>query len=246
MGWIRVLVVDDHEVVRLGLRALVEREPDLEVVGEAADGDEAVRLAERLRPQVVIMDVRMGPMDGIQACRELRSRVPETAVLMLTLFGSDEAVIAALMAGAAGLLLKNAGRAELLRAVREVAQGCSLLDPAVTRHVTRRLVEPASKETHPALAQLSAREREVLALVAQGCTNREIADRPVISEATARNHVSHILEKLGLNRRSEAAAFAVQVGLRPIEALTTTIPDAIQRASSIPCTVRWSPTWRRW
>jgi two-component system response regulator DevR len=217
MGRIRVLVVDDHEVVRLGLRSLLELEPDLEVVGEAADGEEAVRLAERLRPQVVVMDVRMERMDGIQACRELRSRVPEAAVLMLTSFGSNEAVIAALMAGAAGFLLKNAGRAELLRAVREVAQGRSLLDPAVTRHVTHRLVELASRAEHPALAQLSAREREVLVLVAQGRTNREVAERLEISEATARNHVSHILEKLGLGRRAEAAAFAVRVGLLPPE-----------------------------
>ncbi len=213
MARIRVLLVDDHEVVRFGLRSMLELEPDIEVAGEAADGDAAVKAAERLRPAVVIMDVRMGRMDGIAACRELRSRLPEAGVLMLTSFGTDEAVLAALMAGASGFLLKNAGRADLLRAVREIAQGRSLLDPTVTGNVTRKLVELASRAEHPAVAQLSQREREVLVLVAQGLTNREVADRLVISEATARNHVSHIFEKLGLNRRSEAAAFAVRAGL---------------------------------
>jgi DNA-binding NarL/FixJ family response regulator len=213
MTAIRVLLVDDHEVVRLGLRSLLEIEPDLRVVAEASDGVAAVREAEAHRPDVAIMDVRMAGMDGIEACREIKSRCPETGVLMLTSFGSDEAVIAALMAGAAGFLLKNAGRAEVLRAVRSVAAGQSVLDPAVTRRVTERLVELASKAEHEELAQLSQREREVLRLVAEGRTNREIAAQLVISEATARNHVSHILDKLGMSRRAEAAAFAARIGL---------------------------------
>jgi DNA-binding NarL/FixJ family response regulator len=213
MTAIRVLLVDDHEVVRLGLRSLLEIEPDLRVVAEASDGVAAVREAEAHRPDVAIMDVRMAGMDGIEACREIKSRCPETGVLMLTSFGSDEAVIAALMAGAAGFLLKNAGRAEVLRAVRSVAAGQSLLDPAVTRRVTERLVELASKAEHEELAQLSQREREVLRLVAEGRTNREIAAQLVISETTARNHVSHILDKLGMSRRAEAAAFAARIGL---------------------------------
>jgi DNA-binding NarL/FixJ family response regulator len=133
--------------------------------------------------------------------------------LLLTSFGTEQAVMAGLMAGASGFLLKNSGRAELLRAVRAVARGESLLDTAVTRTVTRRLVELASRAESPELAQLSQREREVLALVAQGLTNREIATRLVISEVTARNHVSHVLEKLGLNRRAEAAALAARLGL---------------------------------
>ncbi len=210
---IRVLLVDDHEVVRMGLRAMLELEPDIRVAGEAADGPEALALAPPARPDVVLMDIRMGAMDGVEACREIKALLPETAVLMLTSFGTEESVLAALMAGASGFLLKNTGRAELLRAVRAVAAGQSLLDPAVTRKVTERLVKLAKQEEHAELAQLSPREREVLALVAQGCTNREIAERLVLSEVTARNHVSHILEKLGMSRRSEAAAFAARLGL---------------------------------
>ena len=214
MALIRLLLVDDHEVVRIGLRALLELEPDMRVVGEAADGAAAVQQAQALQPDVVLMDVRMSAMDGIEACRELKSCVPGTAVLLLTSFGTEEAVLAGLMAGASGFLLKNTGRADLLRAVRAVAAGQSLLDPAVTRRVTEQLVELASRADPPELAQLSVREREVLALVAQGMTNREIAERLVISDVTARNHVSHILEKLDMSRRSEAAAFAARMGLR--------------------------------
>ena len=210
---IRVLLVDDHEVVRIGLRHMLQIEPDIEVVGEAADGDAAVRLARTQRPNVVLMDVRMGPTDGIEACRALKSELSETQVVMLTSFGTDDAVLSALMAGASGFLLKNTGRAELLRAVRAVAAGDALLDPAVTRRVTEQLVALASRAEHPQMALLSPREREVLVLVAQGKTNKQIADALVISEATARNHVSHILDKLGMSRRSNAAAFAVEMGL---------------------------------
>ncbi len=209
----RLLIVDDHEVVRAGLRALLQLHDGLTVVGEAADGEEAIREALRLRPDVVLMDVRMGAMDGIEACRALKSELPAVRVLMLTSYGTQEAVLAALMAGAAGFLLKNAGQHELVRAIRAVARGESLLDPAVTRLVTQRLVELSERAEHPLLKALSPREREVLALVAQGGTNREIALRLVISEVTARNHVSHILEKLGVHRRAEAAALAAQLGI---------------------------------
>jgi len=210
---IRLLLVDDHEVIRIGLRAILELEPDLRVVGEASDGAGVAALTERLRPDVAILDVRMGAVDGIEACRELKARCPECAVLLLTSFGTEEAVLAGLMAGASGFLLKNTSRAELLRAIRAVAAGQSLLDPAVTRRVTERLVELASRAGSPELEQLSQREREVLVLVARGLTNREVAERLVIAELTARNHVSHILEKLGLSRRSAAAAVAVRLGL---------------------------------
>jgi DNA-binding NarL/FixJ family response regulator len=209
---IRVLLVDDHEVVRAGLRAMLDLEPDLEVVGDAADGGDAVRQALWLRPDVVVMDVRMGPgIDGIEACRAVKSELPEAGVLMLTSFGTEEAVLAALMAGASGFLLKNAGRDDLLKAIRAVGAGQTLLDPIVTAGVTRRLFALASGAPHPLVARLSEREREVLALVAEGLTNRQIAGRLVISETTARNHVSHILEKLGMSRRAEAAAFAAQL-----------------------------------
>ena len=210
---IRVLIVDDHEVVRVGLRTLLQLEGDLTVVGEAADGDQAVREAARRQPDVVIMDVRMGVLDGIEACRAIKSERPATGVLMLTSFGTQDAVLAALMAGASGFLLKNAGHEELLRAIRAIAAGESLLDPAVTRGVTQRLVELVANGEHPLLRALSAREREVLVLVARGQTNKEIADALVISETTARNHVSHILDKLGVRRRAEAAVLAAQLGL---------------------------------
>ena len=174
------------------------------------------------RPDVVIMDVRMPEMNGIEACRILRETLPQTKVVMLTSFSDEEAVFASIMAGAAGYLLKNAPRSELLSAVRSVAQGESLLDPAVTSRVLARLKELTAKEQDRELSLLSNREKEVLALVAQGLTNKETAARLFISQHTARNHVSRILDKLGLTRRSEAATFAAHHGLvekdKPTEA----------------------------
>jgi two-component system response regulator DevR len=207
------MLVDDHEIVRFGLRSLIDSEPDMQVVGEAIDGASAIRQAEALRPDVIVMDIRMGPLDGIEACREIRARLPEVAVLMFTSFGTDEAVMSALVAGASGFLVKNTGRDDLLRAIRALAEGHSLLDPAVTRRVTEQLVALASKSEPAEIAALSPREREVLLRIAEGDTNRQIAERLVISEATARNHVSHVLEKLGLSRRSEAAALAARLRL---------------------------------
>ncbi len=209
----RVMLVDDHEIVRFGLRSLIDSEPDMQVVGEAIDGASAIRQAEALRPDVIVMDIRMGPLDGVEACREIRARLPEVAVLMFTSFGTDEAVMSALVAGASGFLVKNTGRDDLLRAIRALAEGHSLLDPAVTRRVTEQLVALASKSEPAEIAALSPREREVLLRIAEGDTNRQIAERLVISEATARNHVSHVLEKLGLSRRSEAAALAARLRL---------------------------------
>src|SRR5689334_112356 len=173
MGAIRLLLVDDHEIVRFGLRTAFEAEPDMTVVAEAADGPEAVRAAAAHQPTLVILDIRLGAMDGIEACREIKAVSPATAVLMLTSVGSEEAVLQALVAGASGFLLKNTGRTELLRAVRLLAEGASLLDPAVTRQVTERLVALAASHQPAELAQLSAREREVLVLVAEGFSNRE-------------------------------------------------------------------------
>ncbi len=210
---ITVLLVDDHEIVRTGLRAVFELEPDIEVVAEAADAPGALRAALAARPDVVLMDIRMETGDGISACRDLKAALPEAKVLMLTSFGTEEAVVSSIMAGASGFLLKNTGRDALVGAVRALAAGQSLLDPAVTGQVMRRLVSLANDAGPGELAELTAREREVLALVAEGKTNREIAAALVISEATARNHVSHIFEKLGLSRRSEAAALAARLGL---------------------------------
>ena len=211
---IRVLIVDDHEIVRVGLRTLLEMEDDIAVVGEASDGVSACAAARRTDPSVVVMDVRMGPTDGIEACRELKSELPHIGVLMLTSYPEREAVLASLTAGASGFLLKNTGPETLKQAVRAVAGGQSLLDPAVTREVTERLVELSQQSDDPRIADLTEREREVLRLIARGRTNKEIADDLVISPATARNHVSHILEKLGMRSRSEAAALAAEIGLR--------------------------------
>lgn len=206
---LRLLLVDDHEVVRAGLRALLDLEADLEVVGEATSGEEGLRQARALRPDVVLLDVVMEGMGGVEACRELRSLPAPPRVLMLTSFSDDDAVVSSILAGASGYLLKNTSRAELLRAIRAVGAGQELIDPAVTGKVTRRLAQLArGPEALP--EPLSEREREVLALIARGCTNREIATQLVISEKTAGHHVSHILDKLGMSRRSEAAVYAVR------------------------------------
>ncbi|MDP6420569.1 MAG: response regulator transcription factor [SAR202 cluster bacterium] len=212
---IRLMVVDDHEVVRTGLRAILEPEDDIEVVAEAPSAVEAARQADAHQPNVVLMDVRMEGMNGIEACRIIKNSHPDMAVLMLTSFSEEEAVTSAIMAGASGFLLKNVGRAELLKAIRAVGAGQSLLDPAVTRSVIDRYAKLLESERDRAVDAISDREREVITLVAQGMTNRQIAEQLVISENTARNHVSRILEKLNLTRRSEAAVFAAQHGLLP-------------------------------
>ena len=217
MAKIRLMIVDDHEVVRLGMRAAIEPEPDIAVVGEASNGAEALAKMSVLAPQVILMDVRMEKMGGIEACREIKSRYPTVHVLMITSYADDDAVFASILAGASGYLLKNVSRAELLRSIRLVASGQSLLDPIMTKQATTRLTTIASGGLHTQAPgdELTEREREVLALVARGYTNKQIADSLIVSEKTARNHVSHILEKLGLARRSEAAAFAVEHKLVP-------------------------------
>ena len=213
MANIRIMIVDDHEVVRSGLKSILEPEDDLEVVGEASSGSEAVEIVAQLDPSLVLMDIRMEEMSGIEACRLIKSSHPQINVLMLTSFGEEEAVMASIMAGASAYLLKNVGRAELIRAIRGVAGGQNLLDPAVTKRVMERLAQLTVKEEEREVAGLSGREKEVLALVARGSTNKEIAGKLVISEHTARNHLSRILDKLGLTRRSEAAVFAAEHGL---------------------------------
>jgi DNA-binding NarL/FixJ family response regulator len=207
----KLMIVDDHEVVRMGLRAALEVEPDFTVVAEAGNGQEAIDKARVHRPEIVLMDVRMEGMDGIAACREIRSELPATRVLMLTSYAEEETVVAALLAGAAGYVLKNVPRAKLLEALRSVAAGESLLDSRITRNVIEKLMTPRGHQESD--DDLTAREREVLALIAEGATNKEIAARLVVSENTARNHVSHILSKLGFSRRSEAAAYAVKKGI---------------------------------
>ena len=208
MAKTRIMIVDDHEVVRMGMRLLFETEDDFAVVGEAANGAEALAKVSVLDPQLILMDVRMEKMGGIEACREIKSRYPQVHILMLTSYTDDDAVVASVMAGASGYLLKHLSRSELLRSVRLVAAGQTLIDITASQQAMQRLTSAPGSE-------LTEREREVLALVARGYTNKQIAEALYVSEKTARNHVSHILEKLGLARRSEAAAYAVEHKLVP-------------------------------
>ena len=212
---LRVLIVDDHAVVRSGLRAVLEDEEGLEIVGEAASAAEAVEKARALRPDVVLMDIRMDEGDdasGIDACRQIRSELPDTQVIMFTSYSEQESVLASIMAGATGFLTKNVSHGKLVEAIQAAGRGASMLDPSVTRNVIERLAALSEASAQQADV-LSEREREVLVLIAQGCTNKEIAAKLVVSPYTARNHVIRILNKLGLSRRSEAAAHAVRIGL---------------------------------
>lgn len=206
-GRIGVLLVDDHEVVRVGLRSLLNREPHLEVVGEAATAESAVAETLRLHPDVVVLDVRLPDRSGVEACREIRSAAPGTHVIMLTSYADEEAVLASIIAGASGYLLKQIGGQELVRAIEAVAAGRSLLDPAVTQTVLAKVQQLAAARQPDGVAQLSAQEQKVLALVAQGKTNKEIAVALGLSDKTVKNYLSNVFDKLHLSRRSEAAAF---------------------------------------
>jgi NarL family two-component system response regulator LiaR len=203
-----VLVVDDHEVVREGLRAFLELQDGIEVAGEAADGEEAIAVAERLDPDVVLMDLVMPRLDGLGAMRELRERVPRARVIVLTSFLDDDKLLPALRAGAAGYLLKNAPPPELARAVRAAHAGEALLDPVVAA----RLVETLAGDGDP-LDRLTPREREVLELIGRGFPNKRIARRLEVSEKTVKTHVGHVLAKLGVTDRTQAAVVAVRAGL---------------------------------
>jgi DNA-binding NarL/FixJ family response regulator len=209
---IRVLLVDDQALMRGGFRMILEAQPDITVVGEAGDGLEAVVEAERLSPDVVIMDIRMPRCDGVEATR----RLPHHRVLILTTFHHDEYVVEALRAGASGFLLKDATPEELVHAVRVVAGGDALLSPSVTRqlldHVLAHLPQPA-RPPHAALDELTERELGVLRLVARGLSNAEIAASLSVSEATVKTHVSHVLDKLGLRDRVQAVVLAYELGL---------------------------------
>lgn len=207
---IRILIADDHEVVRIGLAALLDRQAGFRVVGEAASGNEAVRMARALRPDVVVMDIRMPNGSGTDACRQITGELPETPVVMLTSYADEEALFDAIAAGASGYVLKRIGSDELVGAVRTVARGQSMLDPAVTAAVLERLRRAAHAEESGAFSELTEQERRVLAHLAQGASNREIAVAMELAEKTVRNYVSNILAKLSLTSRAQAAAFAIR------------------------------------
>ena len=209
-GSISVLLVDDHAVVREGLRTFLELQDGLEVVGEAGDGEEAVRVAERLRPDVILMDLVMPRLDGVGAMRELRRRAPASRVIVLTSFTDDEKLLPAIQAGAAGYLLKNVQPRELARAVRAAHAGEALLDPSVAAKLMEAIAQPQGEE--PA-EQLTAREREVLELIARGFSNKRIAVELGVAEKTVKTHVGHVLAKLGIHDRTQAALYAVRAGL---------------------------------
>lgn len=212
-GKITVFVLDDHEVVRRGLKDLLAAEPDIEVVGEAATAASALRGLPGMRPRVAILDVRLPDSDGISVCREIRSRLPGTACLILTSYGDDRALLGAIMAGAAGYVLKDAIGAELVGAIRAVAAGKSTLDAHATQMVMERLRQRAASSDP--VAALSEQEKRVLSLIGEGMTNRQIATRMSLSEKTVKNYVASLLAKLGMHRRAQAAAFAARLAEHP-------------------------------
>ena len=210
---LRLLVVDDHEVVRQGLVALLERRPGFEIVAQAGTVAQAVAEAARFEPDVVVMDVRLPDGSGIEACRDIRTARPETRVIMLTSYPDEEAVLSAIVAGASGYLLKQIRGRDLVAALEAVGRGESLLDPVVTEKVLDRVRRAATGDDTDELAQLTTQERKILLLVAEGKTNKQIAAEVFLSDKTVKNYVSSILAKLDLQRRAQAAAFVARHGL---------------------------------
>jgi DNA-binding NarL/FixJ family response regulator len=204
---LRVFLLDDHELVRRGVRELLESEGDIEVVGEAASAAEAMVRVPAVRPQVAVLDVRLPDGDGVTVCRDLRSQLPDLACLMLTSFSDDDALLGAVMAGAAGYVLKDIRGGDLVGAVRTVAAGGSLLDARSTAHVMARLRE---KQAADPLDVLTDQERRILDLIGEGLTNRQIGERLFLAEKTVKNHVSSVLSKLGLQRRTQAAVLVTE------------------------------------
>ncbi len=213
MAALRIFLVDDHEVVRRGVRDMLEAEDDLEVVGEAGSVDEAIHRIPATRPDVAVLDVRLPDGTGVELCRELRSTQPEIACLMLTSFDDDEALFEAIVAGASGYVLKQVKGSDIVDAVRQVGAGRSLLDPALTARVMERLRTGTAED--PRLAGLSSQERRVLDLLADGLTNRQIAAQMFLAEKTIKNYVSNLLAKMGMSRRTEAAVYAARHGRGP-------------------------------
>ena len=214
MSHIRILMVDDHEVVRLGLKSLLERQPQFEVVAEAGSENEAVEKALAHRPDVVLMDVRLSGGNGVEATARIMAELPETKIIILTSFADDEMLFAAIRAGAVGYVLKQVGSADLLRAIEAAVRGEATLDPSLTQRLFSEMRRSMQREEASAFEELTAQEMQVLALIAEGNTNRAIADALFLSEGTVRNYVSSILSKLGVSNRAEAAAYAIQHHLK--------------------------------
>ncbi|HHY88178.1 MAG TPA: response regulator transcription factor [Chloroflexi bacterium] len=210
----RIVLVDDHEVVRLGLKALLDRYPQFEVVAEAGTAKEAIEQVARYHPDVVLMDIRLPGISGIEACEEITRDYPETKVIMLTSYAEDEMLFSAIRAGASGYVLKQIGGEDLVKAIETIGRGEALLDPAVTQRVFQEVRRAVKEEEASAFVNLSQQERHVLLLVSEGKTNREIAKALFLGEGTVRNYVSSILSKLGVSNRAEAAAYAVEHNLR--------------------------------
>jgi DNA-binding NarL/FixJ family response regulator len=210
----RIVLVDDHEVVRLGLKSLLEHNPQFEVVGEAGTAKEALEQVGLLRPDVVLMDIRLPGASGIEACEEITRNFPDTRVIMLTSYAEDEMLFSAIRAGASGYVLKQIASDDLIKAIERVGRGEALLDPAVTQRVFQEVRRAVKEEEASAFSNLSAQEKHVLLLVSEGKTNREIAKSLFLGEGTVRNYVSSILSKLGVSNRAEAAAYAVEHNLK--------------------------------
>ncbi len=206
---VRVFLLDDHDIVRRGLAHLFETQADIELVGEAGTAEEALSRIPPTRPDVALLDVRLPDGDGVEVCREIRSRYPEIRCLMLTSFADDEALFDAIMAGASGYLLKQVKSDEIVEAVRLVAKGESLLDPAVTGRVLERLRKGPEEDER--LAKLTSQERNILELIADGLTNRQISEQIHLAEKTVKNYVSNLLTKLGMERRTQAAVYAARL-----------------------------------
>jgi len=214
MTKLRLLLVDDHEVVRLGLKALLQRYPQFEVAGEAGTAREAIEAAARIKPNVVLMDIRLPGASGIEACEEITSSNPDIKVIILTSYAEDEMLFSAIRAGASGYVLKQIASEDLIKAIESVGRGEALLDPAVTQRVFQEVRRAVKEEEASAFANLSQQEKHVLMSVSEGRTNREIAKTLYLGEGTVRNYVSSILSKLGVSNRAEAAAYAVEHNLK--------------------------------
>jgi two-component system response regulator DevR len=210
----RIIIVDDHEIVRLGLRTLLERHPDFEVVAEASNGREALEKIPVFNPNVVVLDIRLPGMSGVEVCQTITDNYPDSKVIMLTSYAEDEMLFAAIRAGASGYVLKQIGGDDLVSAIEAVGRGEAQLDPSLTQRVFEEVRKAQREEEASAFAELTNQEMQVLQLVSEGKTNREIAEALYLGEGTVRNYVSNILGKLGVANRAEAAAYAVQHNLK--------------------------------